>query len=116
MLPKHFNKFNSRDNFLQRHKLYSQLSKHYEKVKKRGQLLGNRPDLQTMKYMNEQGTSFDYQNLRDVPSVELRDTFDFYCEMFVVELHPQVQGGHHLNNRPRAPRCMRLYHIDLRSM
>jgi hypothetical protein len=93
LLPKHFNKLNSRDKFLQQRKLYSQLLEHYEKIKESGQLLDNRPDLQTMKHMNEQGTSFDYQNLRDVPSVEVEDTFDFYCEMFVIELHPQVQGG-----------------------
>jgi len=43
--------------------------------------------------MNEQGTSFDYQNLGDVPSEEVGDMFDFYCEMFVVELHRGVQGG-----------------------
>jgi len=54
-------------------------------------LLDNRPNLQTMKHMNEQGTSFDYQNLGDVSSVEVGDTFDFRYEMFVVELHPQVQ-------------------------
>lgn len=92
-LPRDFDQVSVRDQFLQRRALYSRLLQHYQKLKTRGQLLGNRPDLQAMKQMNEEGKSNDFQKFGHVPGIVVGDSFEYRTEMFVVGLHRQVQGG-----------------------
>jgi len=91
-LPTDFDQLSERDQFLQRRALYSRLSYHYQQLKKNGELIGNRPDLQAMKQMNEEGTSLEYR-FGHVPGVLIGDQFEFRSELFVVGLHRQVQGG-----------------------
>lgn len=92
-LVENFDSLNPRDQFLERRRLYSDLTEHYKEVKKHGELIGTRPDLQAMKDMNEQGASLVYQEPGPIPGVEVGDRFDFRTEVFVVGLHRQVQGG-----------------------
>lgn len=89
-LPDNFYKLSPRNQFFERCGLFNRLLRHFKLDQNTN---FNRPDLEAMKQMNMDSSSFKFEGLGPVPGVEVGDTFDYRAEMFVVGLHRMQEAG-----------------------
>lgn len=105
-LPSGFNNLSERQQFLERRALHNKLLEHYKNVKHNLPMEEQkkiRPDMQVMKQMKEDETSFNYKRLvhtkgvykgyGHTPGVKVGDSFRYMSEMYVLGLHGEHQAG-----------------------